>query len=162
MSNVFVSLIIAALAVVGGIAAKTFQTKTATSTPVAQEDAEYKRAVASIGNRTFDILVSDTETLRQKGLSGRNDLKNNQAMLFVFDQPESAGFWMKDMKFSIDILWLDDDFRVVTIKNNLSSDTYPNIFFPSKPSRYVIELAAGTLESLGIKEGDTITVSGGK
>lgn len=72
------------------------------------------------------------------------------------------GFWMKDMKFPIDMLWLDNQYRVVSSEENVSPDTYPKVFFPSAPSRYVIELSAGIISTLPLGPGDRVEVSGGK
>ena len=121
-----------------------------------------KQPTIIVGNKAFSVLVSDTDKLREQGLSGRDGLAEDQAMLFIFDKPDMLGFWMKDMKFSIDMLWLDSNYRVVSFERNVSPDTYPKIFFPKALSRYVVELSAGTLASLGVKEGDEVSFSGGK
>jgi uncharacterized membrane protein (UPF0127 family) len=122
----------------------------------------YTHSTVTIGVKTFDALVSDTDKLREQGLSGRSGLATNQVMLFIFSKPGNLGFWMKDMKFSIDILWLDSQYHVVSFEKNIAPNTYPKVFFPTQASQYVIELSAGTLAKLSIKEGDAVTVSGGK
>ncbi len=73
--------------------------------------AAYKHSAVTIAGKTFDALVSDTDALREQGLSGRSELKAGQAMIFIFDKPDNLGFWMKDMRFSIDMLWLDSQHR---------------------------------------------------
>ncbi len=95
--------------------------------------------------------VSDDQTERTLGLSGRDNLSGGRAMLFVFDEPGTHGIWMKGMKFPIDIVWLDKNKRVVTIVPNVQAASYPKVFEPSEPSLYVIEFASGRSSELGIK-----------
>jgi len=74
-------------------------------------------------------------------------------MLFVFDTDGVWGIWMKDMKFSIDILWLAEDGTVLTIVPNASPDSYPTSFRPTSPARFVLELPAGFASSHDIDIG---------
>lgn len=104
----------------------------------------------------LSTLVADTDALREQGLSGREPLGKNQTMLFIFDNDSRSGFWMKDMKFSIDIVWLDVSKKVVTIKDNASPESYPEVFYPTSPARYVLELDAGRASELGIAPGTTL------
>jgi uncharacterized membrane protein (UPF0127 family) len=91
-----------------------------------------------------------------KGLSGRPFLHDNMALVFVFDQAATYAFWMKDMNFPIDIIWLNDEKRVVTIKKHATPESYPESFYPTAPSRYVIELNAGKADELAIRVGQRI------
>lgn len=109
---------------------------------------------AHIDSLGFTFDVADTDALRQKGLGGRVALSPGQGMLFVFDHPDQYGFWMKDMLFSIDILWLDDRGSIVTIAADVSTSTYPQIFYPQAPSKYVVEILAGESEKNHLKIGD--------
>jgi uncharacterized membrane protein (UPF0127 family) len=81
-----------------------------------------------------------------KGLAIKNQLKENEAMLFVFEDSAQHSFWMKDMKFPIDIIWLDSDGKVVHIEQNLqpciSVFICPN-YTPNTDSQYVLETVAG-------------------
>ena len=106
---------------------------------------------------TLSALVADTEVLREKGLSGRDSLCSNQAMLFVFDSDSMPGFWMKDMKFQIDIIWLDSNKRVVTIKSNADPAKYPEVYYPELDSRYVVEISSGLIKRLGIGVGTVLS-----
>ncbi len=125
-------------------------------------DRTYKHAKLSFGGFTFDVRVSDTEKLRERGLSGLSGLPKNQAMLFVFPKPGIYGFWMKDMLFAIDILWLDRDFKIISFEKNISPETFPKVFYPERPSQYVVELATGALPESTFKSGGQFLVSGGK
>ncbi|MCX6751552.1 MAG: DUF192 domain-containing protein, partial [Candidatus Nomurabacteria bacterium] len=91
---------------------------------------------------------------QEKGLSGRKSLNEDQGMLFVFYKSEIYPFWMKDMNFAIDIIWIDEDFRVVFIKKNASTQSYPETFTPNQNARYVLEGSAGFSEKNNLKVGD--------
>ena len=97
-----------------------------------------------IGNRALRVEVADTDAKRTLGLSGRESLKEG-GMLFVFDTPGNYGFWMKDMRFPIDIIWLDESYHVVDIARNVGPDTFPHIFYPPYPVKYVLETNPGEL-----------------
>ena len=80
---------------------------------------------------------------RMRGLSNREYLSYNEAMLFVFPDAGMHGIWMKDMRFPIDIIWLDEQQMVLTIESNVSPDSYPTVFNPVTPAKYVVEVNAG-------------------
>lgn len=101
--------------------------------------------------------VADDEAERVLGLSGRDGLADNRAMLFVFDEPDIHGIWMKDMKFAIDIVWLDSNKKVISIEPNVTPDTYPKVFEPKSNSLYIIELAKNQASKLGIKVGQILS-----
>lgn len=104
------------------------------------------------------VDVADTAGLREQGLSGRSDLRSGQGMLFIFDTDGIWGIWMKDMNFPIDILWADASGTVITIAADVAPDTYPEVFNPSAPARYVVELPAGFAAAHGIAEGTKIVL----
>ena len=108
------------------------------------------------GDTTFELLIADEPTERTQGLSGRENLEQNQAMLFIFDEPAKWGIWMKDMLFSIDILWLDEQKKVVHVEKNVAPETYPSIFEPSQDALYIVELNAGAVDRIGVSLGDTL------
>ena len=94
----------------------------------------------------YELLVADTPQKRQQGLSGREKLLPNTGMFFKFDTLEQQGIWMKDMNFSIDILWLDENCKAVAFKS-ASPDSYPETFTPKVPALYVVELPVGSIAS---------------
>ena len=122
----------------------------------------YKHVKVSINSSVFDALVSDTPALQEQGLSGFKNLEKNELMLFVFEKPERTSFWMKDMLFPIDIVWLDSNKKVIFIEQNVSPNTYPKVFGPVVPAQYVMEFNAGTTARLGTKKGDMVLIAGGK
>ena len=107
----------------------------------------------SIGSTSISVEIANTPQKRIQGLSGRSTLPEGHGMLFVFDGEGDWGIWMKDMKFSIDIIWADNDGKIVTIARNVAPQTYPNAFYPEEPARYVLEVPAGFTETHGIAEG---------
>jgi len=109
-----------------------------------------------IGNREINVILVQTSEKRQMGLSGRTNLPANTGMLFVFETPGTYGFWMKDMLFSIDMIWVSADKRIIYIEKSVSPDTFPKAFSPKDPALYVLEVKAGFSDKNNIKVGDTI------
>lgn len=99
--------------------------------------------VVSEGYSLERIEIASSSAARQHGLSGRTDVPQEYGLLFVFEEKGDYGFWMKDMKVSIDMLWLADDGTILGITDNVSPDTYPQAFHPPAPVRYVLETRAG-------------------
>ena len=109
-----------------------------------------------LGGKEFSVEVLDTKPLLEKGLSGHKPLNSDEGMLFIFQKPDSYGFWMKDMLFPIDIIWMDANWKIVYINKSLRPETYPKIFYPDAPSLYVLEISEGEAQTLGLKIGDTV------
>ncbi len=87
--------------------------------------------------------IADTATARMNGLSGRSDVPHDYGMLFVFPNDGVNGFWMKDMLVPIDIIWLSDTSTILGIEDSVMPNTYPHVFYPPEPVRYVLETRAG-------------------
>ncbi|MFZ1074942.1 MAG: DUF192 domain-containing protein [Minisyncoccia bacterium] len=98
---------------------------------------------AQFGGVSLNLEYAMTEAERERGLGGRSTLAPDDAMLFVFPQDGYYGFWMKDTLIPLDMLWLDAQGHVVYIAANVATSSYPNVFYPSAPARYVLETAAG-------------------
>lgn len=111
-----------------------------------------------IASSIYDVLLADTPELRQKGLGGRTSIGPNEVMFFYFTEDSKHSFWMKDMLFSIDIVWLDSNWRVIHIERNVSPDTYPRSFGPEIESRYVLEFKEGITSKLELQVGDIINM----
>jgi uncharacterized protein len=105
------------------------------------------------------VLVADiaaTDEQRTKGLSVKDRLAENEAMLFVFDNEAEHTFWMKNMKFPIDIIWIDTEKTVVHIEHNLqpcSSELLCPTYKPIDDSLYVLETVGGFAERHDIIKG---------
>ncbi len=100
-------------------------------------------AVAEFGGVSLRIEYATTPEDREMGLGGRSEIPKDYGMLFVFPIDDMHGFWMKDMLVPIDIFWLDDKGQVVFIMADVSPSSYPNVFYPTTPARYVLETVAG-------------------
>ena len=89
----------------------------------------------------YRVRIADSLAERAQGLSGTAALAPDEGMLFVFERAGMYGFWMKDMYYPIDIIWLNDELRPVGITKNISPDTFPTVFYPPVPVRYVLEVS---------------------
>jgi len=105
---------------------------------------------------TYELAVTPMEVT--KGLSGHAPLAENEGMLFVFDHKEQFHFWMKDMLFPLDMIWIDDT-KIVDISKNvpmpIQGQQLP-LYTPKVVVNKVFEVNAGTADRLGFKEGDTV------
>jgi uncharacterized membrane protein (UPF0127 family) len=109
-----------------------------------------------LGSEKFNYETVVTPQAQQQGLSDRASLPADHAMLFVFPQAGQNCFWMKNMHFSLDMIWLNDQKQAVYIKENASPENYPEQFCPDTPGRYVIEVNAGMVKKAGLKLGDQV------
>lgn len=107
----------------------------------------------TLKEQCFKVDTADTEVQRQKGLSLRDSLPQDLAMLFTFEMPSRQCMWMRDMKFPIDIIWLNDQKKVVKIETNVDPATYPATFC-ADDTKYVVEINAGLARSIGLSVGD--------
>ena len=105
--------------------------------------------------------LAQTPEARAQGLSGHKPLADNEGMLFIFDKPGMYGFWMKDMLFAIDIIWLapsevEGISKIVHMEKNISPNTYPKVFAPKEYTQYVLEVNAGIAEKNNWAVGDEV------
>lgn len=103
---------------------------------------------------SYKLTPAKTAAEQERGLSGTKRLASDQGMVFLYDTYEEHCFWMKDMHYSLDIIWVDDAKRVTAIEHNVPSNSYPQTF--CHPSRSVIELNAGEAARAGIQEGQRL------
>ncbi len=113
---------------------------------------------AKIKENSVFLEIANSEEERIKGLSGRQDLPRDTGLLFTFDEAGFPGIWMKDMNFSIDILWLDENFKVVDILEEASPASFPEVFIPKEKSKYVLEVNAGFVKEKKIVIGDKLVI----
>lgn len=107
----------------------------------------------SVQENEIKIEIVCTNQSREKGLSGREHLASSTGMFFIFERPAVQNFWMKEMNFPIDIVWIDSNFRVVGIIYDAKPESYPNIFASPEPVKYVLELNSGEAEKFSLKKG---------
>lgn len=113
----------------------------------------YRPVNVRVGDGEFRAKIVRSAADRERGLSGTSQLGDQQAMLFVFPSDDRWGIWMKDMNYPIDIVWLDGDKTVRHIVTDARPDSYPTVFRPDGPMRYVIELKSGTVKHKSITIG---------
>ena len=107
-------------------------------------------------NTDIAVEVVDNDETRRLGLSGRESLARDSGMLFYFDQPQIPSFWMKDMNFSLDIIWINSEKQVIGIEPGVSPDTYPETFSPPSEVKYVLEINSGLSGDFEITEGSSL------
>jgi uncharacterized protein len=95
---------------------------------------------------------ADSNQQQLRGLSGRNGLPTGTGMLFSFGQPATQCMWMKDMRFAIDMIWLNDRKEIIKVEPNVSPQTYPASFC-AENTKYVIELNSGEATKYGFVPG---------
>lgn len=104
----------------------------------------------SFHGRTYTLEIAATADERALGLGERDSLCDTCGMLFVFEEPGQPGFWMKGMRFSLDIAWLSDD-TVVHIERHIPFDDKAT-YRPFVPANRVLEFRAGTLDDVVVGE----------
>ena len=125
-----------------------------------QAGSEMKRTTIKIGGVELDAEIVDNDLMRAKGLMFRSELAANEGMLFVFNKSGYHSIWMMNMRFSIDIIWLNESKHVVTIKRDAQPCTLScESFRPSEPARYVLEVNSGFASKHAIKNGSAAEFS---
>ncbi len=97
-----------------------------------------------------------------RGLQGRESLGPEQGMLFIFKEEGLHRFWMKDMKMSIDMIWLDRFGKVVSIGEDIKPCMADpcTVYAPAASSLYVLEVQSGFSRRHGLEAGDTLILKG--
>ena len=116
-------------------------------------------AEATLRGRTFQIEVADTPVKREKGLGDRDSLEEGHGMYFPFGTSQRWVFWMKGMRFPIDIVWISDG-KVIGIEHSVPPPTtFPlDTFSPVEPADAVLELNAGVAAEIGLEPGDEVAI----
>lgn len=131
--------------------------------PFSQKDSYFskgqieKTTPVSIGHSQIKAFVADTSLFRKRGLGGKDSILSDEGMLFIFETPAYHGIWMKDMRFPIDIFWIDEMKRIVSLQEVVLTSSYPEIFTPKAPAKYVLETRAGFARENNVKIGDKIS-----
>lgn len=143
-------VVITSIVIAGAIAGLFFYKTQRVVPPVPEEQA------GEFGGVSLSIEYADTEAERERGLGDRANLPEDYGMLFVFQEDDYYGFWMKDTLVPLDIFWLDSQGHVVSIAADVATSTYPNVFYPSEPARYVLETTAGFARAHDIATGTSL------
>jgi len=124
-----------------------------------QEDKDYAFVTLPDGTRIKAEIV-DTPEERAQGLMNRDKVEENEGMLFIFEGLGFYSFWMKNMKISIDILWLSPEGKIVYIASEVppcKKEPCPS-YQPYQKAQYVLELTAGKAERENLKIGSDVKI----
>jgi len=108
--------------------------------------------------------LADTLEAREKGLSGRNSLDSDASMLFVFDSEGYYDFWMPDMNFALDMIWMNQNYEIVDITKDAEPmpgtplEELPK-YKSSAPAQFVLEVNSGFSNEHGLKVGDKLKLT---
>lgn len=112
----------------------------------------------TVNTTAVSVELAESREQQEKGLGGRTGLPEGRGLLYLLAKPDFYTFWMKNMKFPIDIIWVDKNQKIIDITHNLTPDSYPRIFQPVKPAQIILEVNAGFAKKNGINIGDPVTV----
>ena len=104
----------------------------------------------------FDIEIADNDYETQTGLMNRKSMKDSNAMLFIFTNMQMRAFYMKNTLITLDIIYLDNNNTIVSIKENakpLDETSLPS----GTPAQFVLEINGGLSQQLNIEVGDKMT-----
>jgi uncharacterized protein len=108
-----------------------------------------------------DVEIADTAEARARGLMFRDTLAEHEGMLFPFDRPRQYGFWMRNVQFPLDIIWLDARRRIVWIVKRAKpclEDPCP-MYLPETDALFVLEVVSGFVERHGVRIGDVVEIA---
>jgi uncharacterized membrane protein (UPF0127 family) len=125
-----------------------------TATPTTAPAAEVVRM--QIGSETFTLEVADSEDEQEKGLMARESMPADHGMIFVFPDSRKLGFWMKNTLIPLDIIYIDETGRVVSVKSMQPHDL--TAVRSDGPAMYAIELNQGAAARVGVRGGDVLTI----
>ncbi len=113
---------------------------------------------ACFKERCFEIEIADSNYKRRRGLMGREYLVANSGMLFIFNRPGKHGIWMKNTLIPLDIIWIDENNKVIFIKENFKpcGDKNCPVAKPKTNAKYVLEINAGEAKKINIKIGNEV------
>lgn len=122
-----------------------------------------RNIVQKISNQNFTLEIADTTYLQAKGLSNRQQLCSDCGMLFIFKSEKIQTFWMKDTLLPLDIIFINANYQITDIytanPEPNKSDFQLTLYQSTTPTKYVIELNAGTSQKINLKVGDTINLN---
>lgn len=122
---------------------------------VAYSFFKFVEPTAEIKGHKFELLTAKSEKDKEIGLSKHKTLPKDKGMVFIFDKPGFYAFWMKDMKFPLDIIFIREN-KIITIYNNLPTDNL-TIYSPTQGADRVLEINANLSKKYGFGVGDSVT-----
>jgi uncharacterized membrane protein (UPF0127 family) len=126
--------------------------------------------VVTVAGANFKVELAITQDQRTQGLSGRTELAPGAGMLFVFDEEGRYSFWMKEMRFPLDLVWIGARCTVVDITHKapppapgqsaIGGVTELPLYTPVAPARYVLEVNGGEIEAAGVRMDNRVEFRG--
>lgn len=104
-----------------------------------------------IGDKKYNVEVAQTDEEKAKGLQGKKELAEDEGILFIYDEPQTVGFWMQDTDIPLDIIFIDEDFEVISVYKGQPHD---ETIAEEDDVQFVLEVNQGS----GIKEGDELDI----
>ena len=122
---------------------------------------QYSFGSVCFKDKCFKVELAKTSAQRDLGLMGRRELDRDAGMFFIFENEGIYPFWMKNTFIPLDIIWIDNNKKIVYISPNVQpckSLVCPSLI-PSGKAKYVLEINAGICKEINLKVGDEIKVS---
>lgn len=141
-------------------AASTYNSTEAIPTP---EPEDKFTTTVLINDLAIKAVLADDPQERSRGLAIFPNIPEGRGMLFVFQQKSRPRFWMKDMSFAIDIIWINEG-KIIQIDENVNppetgtADEALKLFTPAEPINYVLEVNAGFSQRHGLSVGDSVNI----
>ena len=129
------------------------------SNTMLNNNRSYRQVKITVNGVELMADIAATSDQKSKGLGVKDSLKENEAMLFPFSEIGEHTFWMKGMKFPIDIIWLDSKKQVVHIEHSLEPcvpNSFCQTYTPKEDSLYVLETVAGFTQKYNVTEGNLV------
>lgn len=119
---------------------------------------KYRTADIRIKGKKLHALIADSFVKQMMGLMFRQRMRKDTCMLFIFSREARHGIWMHNMRFPIDIMWLDRSKRVVDFVE-MALPTSKSTYRPEKDAKYVLEVNSGFIKRNRIKKGDAVSTA---
>lgn len=129
-------------------------------TPAVERVLRHDADIVLPDGTQIEVQVANDPAEQERGLGGLKTMRDDQGMLFRFETPSRYTFWMKDMKFPIDIIWIHGD-TIVDSKENAPVPNGPvpeEMYLPEADSEMVLELTSGMAARHGLKNGDHLDI----
>jgi len=129
------------------------------------EQADFPMGTISLDNNLIQVQIADNEPRRTRGLMFQEMLPMDQGMFFVFDEPGTRGMWMLNMQFPLDIIWFDENGKVISIQTNVPPCKTPlevmscdSESVTADNAQYVLEMTSGAVQQYGINQSSQLEI----
>jgi uncharacterized membrane protein (UPF0127 family) len=113
---------------------------------VTAQGATFTKSKIILGKVQYNVEVADTDELRERGLMGREKLSDNEGMIFIFDEAQPQGFWMKNTLIPLSIGFFDEKgklFQVTDMEPASPMDLSPKVYRSTRPAKFALEEPRG-------------------